>query len=532
MVCVLINEKICMIRLLCNISQQELSELLQVTTKTNIALVSNKKNSLDIIDKFSNIIYEDDYPFVFADIKRVKKCLHLKKAQIITVYDRKTLNRIKCKKTKIKDTADISYENFRTSTYKQLLTKENDRQCLSFDEYMATSSFSISFCYDNFIHLENIYRIVKQSKKLYINNIKNRKDLLHLLNNPSYCSISIFVKNKYGDFGLVGFLAYENETKHIYEFIVDDYYKELCFEYVVLNYFDLDASNFIDCKKYVNLYSVIPYEQPRNTSVLFKGPCDVRSIWEQFSTECRSFEFTYTNLKGISIESINHFSIVKQAIELSDDQIKEIEKEIPFIDSNTFSKKIIETDYDVIVLSVLTDANLGVYVKKNNEYTIVFGEKCRVLSEKNRKKWLAGKYNASNYKFDDTIYNKFLSNFRPIKATTPQELVEYIKFIRNVINKKTKLILIGGVERSYNKCFNRNYIFRNILHYRYRIAIEKNLISLPNTYIISINDYILDQNDFRGHYNHFVRDVYYNLSIDLIETIKDDISNDIKLKLY
>ena len=60
----LINEKICMIRLLCNISQQELSELLQVTTKTNIALVSNKKNSLDIIDKFSNIIYEDDYPFV------------------------------------------------------------------------------------------------------------------------------------------------------------------------------------------------------------------------------------------------------------------------------------------------------------------------------------------------------------------------------------------------------------------------------------------------------------------------------------
>lgn len=64
MVCVLINEKICMIRLLCNISQQELSELLQVTTKTNIALVSNKKNSLDIIDKFSNIIYEDDYPFV------------------------------------------------------------------------------------------------------------------------------------------------------------------------------------------------------------------------------------------------------------------------------------------------------------------------------------------------------------------------------------------------------------------------------------------------------------------------------------
>lgn len=498
-----------------------------VATHSNIAVIitNNHCNRYD----YAECICREEYPALSFQRTELLEILHLKPQQVLTVFSRRNLKKILAR---VAIEKNRTY-NYRTLVYRSLLLKAKDSIALSRKDFMEQANISVSFSKDNMPHLENVYRLFRQSKNQYISSVTTRKQLIDLLENTNMESFSVIAQSRYGNYGLVAFVSYDKNSREVKEFVVDDYHTELEIESTIIKELNLSISE--ECKDMFNCsldYPVISYEPSIVDDILFKGPCDVRSIWEQFSDLCNETEFTYTNRQGISIESVNHYMQVIESLDMDDATINRILSEIPFIDEKTLSKKILSKEYSTIITSVLTDANLGIYEKNDQSYRIVFGEKKHKISPKTITKWLSGEYAASNYSFTSSYLEWFVKNFHFYGATNSRQLTQFIRVLLDRLPTTTNFIVVGGVERKYKKCENDNYIGRHFLHKSYRKILERNFKSVPNFKLLSINDYIFDQSDYAGHYNHFARHVYYNLAIDIISYIDSEKERKYSIKLY
>lgn len=509
------------------INEDDEHNLRLISRYTNIAIVL--LSGVNNLEGDKELIYLSEYPGLSLDKTGLMNLLHLKSQQVLLISTSRKLKKIL---SYVRIGEERVY-NYRVITYRTLLSKANDKAIFSPSDFLKQANIVVSFSKDNFPHLENIYRLFRQSKKQHISTITTRKQLIDLLENTDMESFSVFAKSRYGNYGLIAFVSCEINSRIVREFVVDDFHTELEIENTIIR--ELNLSIPKEYSEKFNCffdYPVIPYEPSVVDDILFKGPCDVRSIWEQFSDLCTETEFTYTNRKGISIESVNHYMQVIEALDMDDATVQYILSEIPFIDDKTLSKKIISKEYNTIITSVLTDANLGVYEKNDRSYRIVFGEKKHKILPQTIKKWLSGEYAASKYSFTSSYLEWFVKNFHYYGATNPRQLTKFVRILLDKLPSKTNFIVIGGVERKYKKCKNDNYIGRYLLHKSYRRILERNFKSVPNFKLISINDYIFDQSDFAGHYNHFARHVYYNLAIDLVSYIDSDEEKKYSIKLY
>lgn len=498
-----------------------------VATHSNIAIIITDNNCSR--NDYAECICREEYPALSFQKMELLEILHLKSQQVLTVSSgrnlKKSLSRVAIEK-------DKTY-NYRTLVYRSLLLKANDLIALPKKDFLKQANISVSFSKDNMPHLENIYRLFRQSKKQYISSVSTRKQLIDLLENTDMESFSVFAQSRYGNYGLVAFVSFDKSNREVKEFVVDDYHAELNIESTIIKELDLSISEeYRDMFNCTLDYPVVSFEPSIVNDILFKGPCDVRSIWEQFSDLCTETEFTYTNKQGISIESVNHYMQIIETLDMDDVTIRRILSEVPFIDEKTLSKKILSKYYSAIITSVLTDANLGIYERNDKSYRIVFGEKKHKILPKTIEKWLSGDYAASKYSFTRPYLEWFVNNFHFYGSTNSKQLTKFIRTLLDRLPATTKFIVIGGVERKYKKCKNDNYIGRHLLHLGYRKALERNYKTVSNFKLISINDYIFDQSDFAGHYNHFARHVYYNLAIDLISYIDSEEDKKYSIKLY
>lgn len=122
------------------------------------------------------------------------------------------------------------------------------------------------------------------------------------------------------------------------------------------------------------------FEDIKNTGfkVLIKGPCDLNQIFSFIKNEdIFDCEFTYVSREkqslGVAIEGMNHTSQIVNAYSITDEETAEICK-LPICDSQMYSDSIYKNKYGMIFISILTDANLGVYRNKNNGAVFAFGE--------------------------------------------------------------------------------------------------------------------------------------------------------------
>ena len=120
--------------------------------------------------------------------------------------------------------------------------------------------------------------------------------------------------------------------------------------------------------------------------MLIKGPCDLNQIFSFIKNEdIFDCEFTYVSREkqslGVAIEGMNHTSQIVNAYSITDEETAEICK-LPICDSQMYSDSIYKNKYGMIFISILTDANLGVYRNKNNGAVFAFGEYIYPLTDK------------------------------------------------------------------------------------------------------------------------------------------------------
>lgn len=427
----------------------------------------------------------------------------------------------------------------RLEQYRVLETKRESRENFnSNEEFLKSSNIKVKVNEDCRNQLDRIHELIMRTNQLNFTKKRITKDELHeLLKSDKYQIGYVSVSDKFGEYGIVGFFACKNgELQHFlfscrtigmgieqYVYAMLSYPKLTVIGDVAglvtmdpapiwINNAEISAKSVKESK-----YNVSGQEKH---SILFKGPCDLNTLFSFINDDGNiDCEFTYVNDKGVQIENLNHTTHIVQSLTLSEKEKQQVINELPFADEKMYSNCAFTGNYKVIFISVLNDANLGVYRRKDGGQKVAFGESYYSLTNpQNWELFVGQKISTMNCCFTYDFCKWFAENYEFEGRLSADQIISNVEFIRKHLGQ-AKLVIMTGTELEYMKNDNSAYHGRNIIHKEINEAVNKYAQEQQNVFVFDVNNYIRSQDDFYNHYNHFTARVYYEMAQEIVKLI-------------
>ena len=416
--------------------------------------------------------------------------------------------------------------------YKILEEKSKSRSSFASNEdFLRQSQIVVKIKHNSLDEIKRIHELILRANQL--NFTKNRStvdelktDLRNPLSNHGY----VIVSDKYGDYGIVGFYLIIGKTVKHFVFSCRTLgmgIEQYVFAQLNKPQFDVVgdvSSNLNSCEPdWINSVTVSKTDVSNiNGKTIIKGPCDMAQTTLYFSARSILTEFTYVNNKGVVIEQCNHTSIICDSLKLDEQTKNELINSVDFMDKDVYKTHIFDNDVSLVVLSLFTDPNLGLYRNKHNGAIIPFGEHTNDLTdEKNWKGLIEGNLFNANCVFNIEKLKKIKNEYEFVGHLSPTDIIENVKYIFNHMSKKAHLCLVLGSTTSYEKNTSKAYNGRELFNKQlnglaYKLAKSENRICL-----LDVNEFIDGQQSFTNNINHFERLVYYKMSQKLIMIAKE-----------
>lgn len=402
------------------------------------------------------------------------------------------------------------------------------------EEFLTVSNIRVEIKYDCENHIERIADLILRSNQL--NFTKKRiqdEELKCLLNDNSINCGYVSVKDRFGDYGIVGFFA-EKDNRLIH-FVFSCRTLGMGVEQYVYRFLNCPNINIIDPVS-SDLLTPIPYwitkksdnsEQEEQTTLLqkvvIKGPCDMSQMFAYIKqNENIVTEFVYVNDKGVSIEQGTTTTHIVDSIVLDKNTQDLLINSVPFGDKHMFDTSIFDKDVACVVLSTFADPNLGIYQNLTNNAKIAFGEFCNDLTDETI--WedlISGKIFGANCTFTRELLQKFKKEYKYLGRITVDEILENIMFIFQHMSANAHLILVLGSETPFLNNTQKAYDNRHLYNQELNNSLRKWAMGEKRVSFLDFNKYITDQSVFTNNINHFTRNVYYQLSKDFIAILAE-----------
>ena len=426
----------------------------------------------------------------------------------------------------------------RLNQYRMLETKASAQKEFATNEaFLLHSAIRVEVHEDCLSEASRIHDLVMRSNQL--NFTKKRVDLgelTGLLRDESVRAGYVTVSDRFGDYGITGFFAVHNgELQH---FLFSCRTLGMGVEQYVYNLLgrpqlriagevasDLSSTehpNWINRSKRRESAPMGPMAKGSAHSVLLKGPCDIGQIVPFIQADgWMDTELTYISPKtGVAIEPISHTTHVVQALTLTDEQKQRVIAELPFADANMYSDRIFRHPYRVVFLSILADANLGVYRRRATGELVAFTEAYRPLTDPgNWDGYARGEYFTANCKLTREFLNEFYGRYEFIGANTPEQIIQNLSFIRASLPTECLLVVLLGSEMRYEQNRLPAYHDRHLVHKRINDAIRRLCAESPNLQCLDVNRHLSGQHCYWNNLNHYIKPVYYQLAQDIIQII-------------
>ena len=432
----------------------------------------------------------------------------------------------------------------RLAQYRLIEEKTLAEQSFSSNEdFLMSCNIRVDFHTDCIENIERIHDLIMRSNQLNYTKYRQEKEqLLADLSRSDTQAAYITVSDSFGDYGIVGFYMIANQSVKHYLFscrtlgmLVEQYvYMKIgCPEFCVVGDV-ITRLNSTDIPRWINQENSIE-EHTQNKmdtqgqKILFKGPCDISQIFSFIKeNDDVTTEFTYVNDNGISVEGHNHTSQIVTALLAKREDKLQLLSDTRIIDEKMIDATSWQSN-DVIVFSMLTDGNLGIYQHKKSCCQIALCEKYYDLTDK--KNW------------DDYINKRI---FTSLIDFTQEELVDFSEkfiFVNNddgevtlsnldvlyqYKKKDAKLILLLGSEKPFVGDTKPSYLNRHLFHKKLNDKIKTWAQNKENVYLIEINQYITSQKDYTDTINHFQKRIYYHIAQDILKILSNEKS---KLKM-
>lgn len=413
------------------------------------------------------------------------------------------------------------------------------------EEFLMSCNIRVSVKYDCENHSDRIYDLVMRSNQLNYTKVRpSKEELENLFHDNAYRCGYVSVCDKFGDYGIVGFFALHHNYALHFVFScrtlgmqVEQYvYMMLGCPKITISGDVVSNLNSEFTPPWINQEGHVVEDLCRKTfnsgKILIKGPCDMSQMYA-FLNCCENLttEFSYTNERGILTEGHNHTSQIVTALYASSDEREKILHSTSFFDSGMLSSSLQSEKFDFVVLSMLTDGNLGTYRHKETGYDIALCEKYYDLTDdQNKDNYIYGKIFTSGIDFREKDLLEFRNQFDCVKDISWHKTVENLERISSFIGVETKLILLLGSEREFTKKCPPSFENRHIEHAEMNRAISEWAQGKQNVILIHYDKYIHSQSDFIDTINHFSKRVYYDLAADLVDIFRENHKSDVKLK--
>lgn len=427
----------------------------------------------------------------------------------------------------------------RLEQYK-LLERKTDAKIassgLSKEQFLYDSEIRVTVNRNCLEELDRIHEMVMRTNQLNFTKNHDNKDLLtrQITNDWNDCAY-IKVRDKFGDYGIVGFYCYNTREKVMEHFLFSCRVLGMGIEQYV--YGRLGSPGF-DIKEPVAAQlsaGVVPgwiseaddeaITQDRvlnnRVRVLLKGPCDMSAIEPYLAGANITTEFNYINEFGFVTTGQNHTKHVIESAELSENEINEILEEAPFIIKGDFETKLFTNKYHVICLSLLQDLASGLYRNKKTGNYISFSSRNYDLTDPlNRKRFIDKEIQGHNYDFTEEIITAFSEKWEFVGNTPLELLLEDLDYIyENVPGKPLIILLLGSevdCEHNTEEFAGMCEIYREVNPVIKAFAEDHERVK-----VIDPTEFIHSQDDFEDCINHYSRNVYYEIAGRICEYINN-----------
>ena len=428
-------------------------------------------------------------------------------------------------------------EHKRLAQYRILEEKHQAKGNVSSnEEFLYQSNICVDICTDCLPQLERIHDLILRSNQLNFTKIRSTdEELRALLTDVTVTAGYISVRDRFGDYGIVGFYAARDGKLIHFVFScrtlgmgIEQYVYNLLGRpeltvagEVISDLSCVELPGWINSDSEDSAADQMQIKELAAHTVLIKGPCDLFQIYPYIAnTELFDTEFTYTTDIGLTVESTGHTTHIVEAFRLSDEEKKRVLAEVPFADAGMYCDNICKRNYKVVVISILADCNLGVYRRKDTGERLAIMEYLHPLTDP--ASWqgiILGEYPHAGFHFTEEILRDFSERYEFVGRNTPEQIVENLQFIRERLPSDCVLTVMLGGELYYEKNTFEAYMDRHLVHREVNSAIRIWAERQENVRLLDVNRYLRDQSSFYDHFNHYIKPVYYALAAELVEIV-------------
>lgn len=440
---------------------------------------------------------------------------------------------------------DIAHK--RLNQYKLMEEKEGAKESFSSnEEFLYSCDIRADIFNDCICEFDRIYELILRSNQLNYTKLRQEKDdLMELMKSSDVDTGYIKVYDKFGDYGIVGFYAVKGDE--LIHFVFSCRTLGMKIEQYVYYWLGCPQLNVVgdvvsqlnttENPQWINQKNSSVKNKPEKTAsattkkILFKGPCDMSQMYAFLNLHDNVVtEFSYTNDEGVLTEGHNHTSQIATALFADENRKQEILGDAEFFDKAMLDTALKTEKFDFVVLSMLTDGNLGVYEKKSTGERIALCEKHYDLTDTaNLQKYINNEVFTSGITFTEDSLKKFASEYKFIKMDA-DITVENLQKIIDFIGKETTLILLLGSEREFKKKCKESYKSRHTEHAKMNEKIRQWAEGKENVILLPFDRYIKNDSDFFDTINHFVKRVYYDLAFDIARIFSEKGTVEVKGK--
>lgn len=415
----------------------------------------------------------------------------------------------------------------RLGQYKVMQAKQESRS--EFDDnlsFLYSTQTQVTISYDCETEIQRIFELIHRTNQL--NFTKERismEELRELIANKDIKKGYVSVKDKLGDYGIVGFFAVENNKLIHFLFScrtigqgVEQYvYAQLGYPELTINGDVVSKVSEAPAPDWINANCNLdnPTQKINSDSkIVFKGACDLSCMSEYIVSGSIVEEFTYMGLeRRNNIEHHNHSVNYLGWRSLSDDARQRLVDDLVFNDKDMFETHMFDDNVTLLIVSTMIEPNLGIYRNKNTGEKIAFGEYIHPLTDKNLwPDFINNNFYTADNRFSLEWLEWFGNNYEFLGALSPVEICQNAKRLLEILPKSTSVAYILGPEIPFDGETNSNYFGREKVYSEINRLFRELHAANPRVLLIDVNRWVKKQSAFTNNINHWQRQIYYNMA--------------------
>ena len=225
-----------------------------------------------------------------------------------------------------------------------------------------------------------------------------------------------------------------------------------------------------------------------------------------------------------------HSNVILDSLNLNIEQKERLSNKsyIPFVDKDFYKTNFFNEGYSCIVYSVLMDYTNEIYYNREEDVSIPMGGYYSIWTESENEEEILYKLKTKNILFNNELLKEFRINFKHKNQISPKKFIENLKEIRRLVNANTPIVFINGAEVESNNLKERGSLKRHKLMNK---ALDEFIKDSKNTYLLDVRNIINDTNQLTDNIRHYNREVYKEISKELLILLKSNFDSSINTKL-